>query len=179
MDWNQFSKSLVELGFFRYLKPGKEKTIPRLLTKIRSTNYIFGVTEYRDYPADEEDIGEGGAKEFLSDIKYVLNANGVVFTSIEEMPTPDAQKLLINGEEYILCSGEELNQSPWRIKHTITKRLFAVINKLLREAGSKERIFSRDGGNDHWAIFLTYELYDLLAKSDFADDIKELRLYEE
>jgi len=143
MDWDQFSKTLIELAFFRYLKPGKEKTIPRLLTIIRSKNYVFIAAVHRDYPADEEDIGEGGAKDFLSDVKHILKANGLVFTSIVEKPTPDAQKLFINGKEYILCSGEELNQSPWTIKHLITTRLFAIVNRLLREAGSKERIFSR------------------------------------
>jgi len=90
-----------------------------------------------------------------------------------------ARKISINGKEYILCSGEEFNQPLFYVQHTITRNLFAVINGLFKEAGSDERIFSLYGGNDHVSIFLTHELFNLLAESDFAESVKDLRLYEE
>jgi hypothetical protein len=179
MDWDQFSKSLIEFGFFRYLSPKQKEAIPRMLTRIKSTGYIFTPTTYRDYPADEESIGEGGVKTFLLEVKRILKANNVPFTRIIENPTSDAYKISINGEEYILCSDEEFKRPLDEIQHTITKRLFAIINQLLRKAGSEERIYSRSGGNDHWAIFLTHELYNLLLKSDFSMGLEDLHLYEE
>jgi hypothetical protein len=179
MDWDQFSKSLVELGFFRYLRLRQKEAIPRMLTRIKSTGYIFTPRAHRDYPADEESIGEGGVKRFLLEVKHILKANNVIFTSVIENPTPDAYKISISGKEYILCSGEELNQSVHKIQHLITKRLFAVINQLLRDAKSEERLFSEYGGNDHWAIFLTHDLYNLILKSDFSEDVEDLLLYKE
>lgn len=179
MDWIQISKSLEELGYFRYLSSTQKKTIPQILTKLKSNGYMFSINVGRDYPADEEAIGEGGVKYFLSDIKHILRTNNIKLTSIVEDPTPSAYRIVLNGKEYILCEGEEFNQSASTVQHIITQRLFAVINSLFKDAGSEERIFSLYNGNDHVAIFLTHDLYDLLAKSDFADDIKELRLYEE
>lgn len=175
MDWDQFSKSLVDHGFFRYLRP--RQSIPRMLARIKAKNFIFTAQVYRDYPADEESIGEWRGTLFLPDLKHILRANNVQLKSVIESPTPG--KLLINGTEYILCSGEEFNQSVYTIQHIITRRLFAVINTLLKDAGSEERLFSLYGGNDHWGIFLTRDLYNLILKSDFAEDVKDLVLYED
>jgi hypothetical protein len=176
MDWDQFSKSLVELGFFRYLRLRQKEAIPRMLTRIKSTGYIFTPRAYRDYPADEEGIGESGGTRFLLEIKRILRANNVTFTSVIQKTTHDAYKISIDGKEYILCSGEELNQLVHKIQHLVTKRLFAVIDQLLRDAKSEERLFASAGD---WAIFLTHDLYNLILKSDFSEDVEDLRLYKE
>jgi hypothetical protein len=52
-------------------------------------------------------------------------------------------------------------------------RTFALINRLLTEARSPERIYAVGGGNDLFAFFLTPQLRDLVARHPDADPADE------
>ncbi len=52
-----------------------------------------------------------------------------------------------------------------KIWELTTNRTFALVNTLLQEAGSKERVFRLYSGHDTRAIFLTHEMYEALRPS--------------
>ena len=66
--------------------------------------------------------------------------------------------------------------NPWELA---TSRTFAIVNLLLREAGSNERIYSLYGGNDLFALFLTENMYDIINKSKFIKETEKPVRHEE
>jgi hypothetical protein len=179
MEWEDFSKKLQELGYFRYVPLTKRKNVPKMLDKIRKTRSLYGAFVYRDYPADEERLTECGVKEFLEEVMPILQANNITIHSINESCSRTGYTLHINNDDVLLYSGTEMESDTANLWSITTKRAFSMINKLFRQAGSDERIFSRGFGNDHWSFFLSRRLHDLINKSEIILESEELFLYED
>ncbi len=179
MDWEFFSNQIEELGYFRYVKESKKKHIPRMLQKMKKTHSLFSVMVNRDYPADEERLAECGVKNFMMDIMSILRINNVIIDNIDERCSRDGYNLNINGKEFVMYSGEEVDKVGVNIWNLTKERAFSMINKMLRVAGSDERIFSLYGGNDHWCVFLTLALHDIIVRSNLIAEATDLKLYED
>ena len=54
-----------------------------------------------------------------------------------------------------------------------TVRAFSMINILLGQAGSSERIYYLYGGNEMVAVFLTPEMYEAISQSPFEDEYEK------
>jgi hypothetical protein len=179
MASQQLIIDLDRLGYFRYLTDSQKKHIPRMLARLNQSGYFFVIKANRDYYADPKSLIKCGVKNFLRRIRRILKTNGVIIGTIEENCSGDGYSITINKQEYVIYSAQEL-QSPNREYWELTiRRSFAIINKLLKDVGSKERIFSTVGGDEEWAIFLTIELYDLLVQYGFIQVGRELFLYED
>jgi len=152
------------MGFYRYASP---EQIPDLKHEARATGYVFGGEEVaRDYDADAEDLAEGGVQDFLDRIRPFLVAQGVQITTIGQDLSDTGYTITINGRVYALYTEEELTPGGMaELWELTTTRTFALVNRLLTEAGSKERIFAVYGGHDNRAVFLTDDMYAALRLS--------------
>lgn len=57
--------------------------------------------------------------------------------------------------------------NPLNLLELAAKRALSVVNMLLEESGSNERLYSLNGGNDHFALFLTEDIYKTISKFIF------------
>lgn len=149
------------LGFYQYVAP---EQIDELKQEALATGYIFGWEgTARDFDADAENLAEGGVQEFLTKIAPFLTTQGVQIDSIDEHFTDTGYRITIKGREYELYSeAERASANIWELT---TTRAFGIVNTLLREAGSRERVFILYGGNDLHAVFLTDEMYEVLRRA--------------
>lgn len=149
---------LEALGYYKFI----EKTeIDRVKAESLKAGYIFGWEESaRDYMSDAEDLAEGGIGEFLETIRPFLEKQNIELNVGNEDFSDKGYIIEINGFKYEIYSEDELNSEDlWELS---TNRSFAIVNKLLTEANSNERIYILYGGNDLRAIFLTDEMYKLI-----------------
>lgn len=178
MEWEQFANELQALGYFRYIREERIQRIPKMLEQLKKEPSIYTIGVNRDFTASEKRLTKCGIKTFLKDVHPILKANGVDITQrqIVEDCTREGYSIHIKDKTYRIYSAEELLRND--IWWTTGKRTFAMINDLLKNAGSEERIYSNYGGEDNWAWFFTEKLYRLLADADFFHG-DSLTLYED
>ncbi|MDP9353167.1 MAG: hypothetical protein M3P51_16725 [Chloroflexota bacterium] len=152
------------MGFYRHASP---QQISELKHEARATGYLFGGDAVaRDYDADAEDLAEGGVQDFLERIGLFLAEQGVQITTVAQEFTDTGYTMTINGRVYTLYTEEELaSEGMAELWELTTARTFALVNILLAEAGSKERVFGVYGGHDNRAVFLTDDMYAALRQS--------------
>ena len=174
-------EELDALGFYRFVKPHR---IERLKAQFLKSPSLWTLTHWtkRNYPADEERLAEGGVGTFLEELASILKACGVRLRQIEEKCDVDGYSIAINNQVYELYSAEDVRAAnedkSLAMWEKTTQRSFALINRLLREQGSDERIYSYAGWNDHWAFVLTEAMYATLKDSDLKHDVAQLILYD-
>ena len=165
---------LQELGYYKFVPEGaidqaKENTRKALAKNILVSDYdydkfapekhILASLDRRLYAADAETLAEQGVKELLENMQDVLEKEGVNLGQIEEnFNISGSYTIDINGEQFVIYSKEEeKNGEIWSLA---TKRTLELVNKLLEQAGSQERLYGISGGNDGQVIFLTPEIYE-------------------
>ena len=174
----QAVERLTEMGFFKYL-PNSEQDIARRELVASLTQGYLG-TEWnedcvsrdkRAYPADSEELAEGRVGEFIQLMRDVLNREGVLFDSIEEDFQDEAYAVVIDGQRHLIHDASTLGTwGSWTIS---TKRLLEIVNGLLGQAGSSEKLYGIYGGNDGRAIFLTDEMYKFVSSCGLISDHRE------
>ncbi|HEX2947891.1 MAG TPA: hypothetical protein VHT96_18285 [Clostridia bacterium] len=108
--------------------------------------------------------------DFYSSISSFLKDQNVSITADQDF-TDKHYIIKVNGENYTIYNEEELESADiWELS---TVRSFTIVNCLLKEARSNERIFWLYGGNDLRAIFLTDEQYKEILNSKVLSE-KEL-----
>jgi hypothetical protein len=163
----QFAKRLDELGFFKYMDPGEAS---KLKLEIAKTGWdgIFDETG-RLFLADAESLAEWGVGSYLEELRPFLEEQGVKLESIKERYEKNQYRIIVNGKEYLIYSSEEIEMDmsgkqlglTWGLA---TARCYVIINELLIEAGSDERIYAVNGGHDLFGFFLTEEQYHLICQ---------------
>lgn len=159
-DHRKLLADLEALGFFRYTEPEALEALQNAILQ-EGWSGVFGASG-RLFFADAETLAEGGVGDFLSEVTPFLEEQGVKVPAIEDN----------FGESYILMAGEEkipiwareesqreLAGEPglcWGLSAT---RTVQILNDWLIEAGSPERAYGVNGGNDFAVFFLTFELY--------------------
>ncbi|MDP9309319.1 MAG: hypothetical protein M3R24_00230 [Chloroflexota bacterium] len=176
----ELGEQLEHLGFYRYTQP---RHIPRLKAIFAKTGSLLDERTHRDYVADAERLAECGVAEFLGDVAPFLKAQSIELEHVEEACTPQSYRITVNGTQYVLYSATELNAHiasngmTTNIWELAARRTCALLNKLLIEQGADERAFSLYGGNDHWVLFLTEALYEILCQSGVVEEVQHLHFY--
>lgn len=165
---------LIEMGYFKFLPPSEFEMARQELIESLSNGYLD--TEWneelvsrdkRSYGADNEDLAEGSMGEFLLLMKDVLRLEGVTLESVEDDCDGDAYHLSINGQRVLVYDSTAAGGEIWGIA---IKRFLEIVDELLQNAGSKERLYGIYGGNDGRCILLTDEMYALLQTPDLQID---------
>jgi hypothetical protein len=161
---NQISQliSLLEKnGYYKYIDPSM---IEKVKKESIEAGYVYGWEDSgRDFSSDAESLAEGGVSEFFESIKEFLVRQNVVVKVSEEDFDDEDYKITVNGVQYEIYSKEEAQTDEiWELS---TIRSFAIVNKLLKNAGSSERLYILYGGNDLRCVFLTDEMYNLISEN--------------
>lgn len=162
--------ALLALGLLRYAER------PMSHDELRAEAEGYGLLEPdlfgRSYGLDAEELAEGGAVWALEEIRAVLETNGVTvgLVSVEYDAGSGSTLLLVNGEPHILDSDAFDSNVSWR---TYSVSFFAIVNKLLAQAGSSERLFGfRLFANDQTGVFLTPQLHEALERLGIGDSLE-------
>ena len=165
---------LESLGYYCYVDPAQLNEVRALALK---SGYVFGSETRREFPADAEELPSDGVTDFLRDIEPFLRAQGVTL-QIEDTDCDGAEYFVrVNGRRFPIYTREENEltkrgiQPPegdvWLLS---TRRTMELVNWLLEDAGSPERMYISGGWNDQRAIFLTPEMHRLIEKSGVVAD---------
>jgi len=163
-----FVEQLEALGYFRHLQP--EQTELRKQAFLREGwNALLGGPPHRLNPADAEDLAAGGIGDFLRLVKPFLAREGVKFPEIKDEVGSAGYLLRFGDVTHVIFSQDELRRHSSGEEPGLTwglsmARGFGMINALLKAAGSAERLYAVNGGNDLFGIFLTPELQRLIAQ---------------
>lgn len=154
--------NLTALGLLRYAEK------PMSYDELRTHAEGYGLLEPdlfgRSYHLDAEFLAEEGAGLALEELRPVLEANGVAVgrVSLAYAADSDSTLLLVNGEPHVLCSWAFGANATWR---TFSTGFFSIVNNLLSQAGSPERLFGfRLFENDQTGVFLTPQLHEALRR---------------
>ena len=124
---------------------------------------VFSERTRRFYPADAEDLTEGGVAVFLDELRPLLRELGVRPPRVRERWTADRYVVWVNGAQYEISAGEEAESDlVWGYAAGRTVR---IVNDLLAAAGSQERAYgyADPASNDFSVFILTPELRDAVA----------------
>ena len=159
----QMNSMLIELEALGFYKHTGQQLVEELKEKSIKTGYLFWDGTQRIYGSDAEDLAEGFIGEFFDEIAPFLIKEDVTIENYEQSHTGDIYEIVVNHKKFMIWNDEIDNDlDPWELA---TNRTFSVVNLLLQEAESKERLYSLYGGNDLFAVFLTEEMYETIKKS--------------
>ena len=145
-----FVDRLDQLGFFKYIDSAQREDAKR-----QGAAAIYGETG-RLFHADAESLAEGGVGDFLREMEPFLRKQGVTISQIEDQFRDYDYSVTINGMDYIIYSADELELHGQRVVSIwglATVRSFAIVNELLANAESNERLYAVNGGNDLFGFF--------------------------
>jgi hypothetical protein len=156
---SEFIDRLDRLGFFKYLSDTERDAAKG---EFHSDGWaaIFGETG-RMFRADAESLVEGGICEFVREIEPFLARQGVTINQLKDDIDESGYTVSVNKKEHVIYDAAELKRdqkqlvSIWGLA---TARGFAIINEMLTNSGSDERLYAVNGGNDLFGIFLSPEL---------------------
>ena len=138
-----FVDRLEQLGFFQYAS-----TAERVAAKGQFQNIgwaaIYGETG-RLFHADAESLAEGGVGEFLHRIQPFLKGQGVPIKQVDDHFDENGYSITTNGKDYVVYNTEELTRKGTQLSSTwdlATVRAFALVNELLADAKSNERLYA-------------------------------------
>lgn len=152
---NELILNLEKLGFYKYSEPSK---IEEIKTECIKFGYVYGWEDtYRDFHVDAESIAEGGFEGFYKEINAFMEKQGIKLIVSDVIYSGYLYSVKINDVNYEILKGDEFEKENWEFA---TDRCFSIINKVLMEKGTKERIYKLYGGNDLRAVFLTEEMYN-------------------
>jgi hypothetical protein len=160
-----FAARLEELGYFRGLSADQALALKRDFDQ-KGWPAIFSKS-HRFYRADAEDLAEGGIGKFLRKVEPFLAAQGVRLPEIADETSEDGYVVRVGGLAHRIFDGEEMKRDLsggelgliWGLS---AARGFRIANQMLAAAGSDERVFALNGGNDLFAMFLTPALHEVI-----------------
>jgi hypothetical protein len=170
-------EQLIELGFLKFVPASEKTTIREQLVDNVRRHYLgsdwddeCNSADRRNYQADNEDLAEGDVGRVLLRMKGVLTQEGVTLESVEDDFGQERYRIVINGTLHLIYDYSSSPQEDWWT--LATKRLLEIVDSLQEDAGSHERLFAINGGNDGRVILLTPEMHNLLRKNQhiFDDD---------
>jgi hypothetical protein len=127
-------------------------------------------SESRLFPADAEDLAEAGIGSFLDSIAPFLAKQGVVPPPHYDDYTESAYILGLGDQRLEIWRAADWDDpnsiNAWQLS---SARAVGIVNELLAGAGSQERAYLVNGGNDLQAFFLTPRLFDLITKHPDAE----------
>lgn len=157
---------LDRLGFFRYTRREQLKQHQDAVLQ-HGWGGIFGENG-RLFSADAESLAEGGVVALISEMTSFLEEQGVVMPSLAEEFSPGGgYTLVFDGELFPIWAPADREKDAqlagllWGVS---SARTVAILNLWLERAGSLERAYGVNAGNDFAIFFLTPELYSRISQ---------------
>ena len=169
---NSFVTDLDTHGYFKGLAPEKAQT---LKSDFRKQGWMAIFSEsHRFHHADAEDLAEGGICAFIRQVGPFLTAQGVRLPELQDDVSDNGYSVRVGGISYKIYDAGDLRRDttgkePGIIWGLAMTRGFAIVDRMLEAAGSPERLYAINGGNDLFALFLTPELHRIISEHVNAD----------
>lgn len=165
-EYDEFLSGIERYGYLEYVP---EKEMARVKKGLaRGTWPFLEDGSRRKYYLDADDLAEKGGATFIKRIQPFLENQGVRIDGIEEY-FDDEYRITLNGKETVIWSSDEAEAEtagkPVATWGLTMVRIFAVVNELLEQAGSEERLYAVGGEGELDAVFLTPELVDFMCGS--------------
>jgi len=156
---------LEQLGFYRYVPAGQ---VAACKSKDVNASSPFTSESSRVYLADAEDLAEGGVQGFLMELRPFLHRLGVKITAVSQQFDAERDYVVsVNGTSHLIYSAQQAES--WESWEQASRQAFTIVNRLLEQAGSAERLYRLYGGNDCQAVLLTPEMYAVIKESGLVD----------
>jgi hypothetical protein len=160
-----FATKIEQLGYFKGLPADKAQALKQEFER-KGWLGIFG-DSHRLFMADAEDLAEGGVGQFLREVAPFLAAQGVKLPTIEEDTSEDGYVVRVGGVAHQMYDAADLERDSSGEEGGLIWGLSAVrglriVDQLLAAAGSAERAYAINGGNDLFVLFLTPELHRVI-----------------
>ncbi len=160
-----FTTKLEDAGYFKGLPPEKAQTLKDYFDQ-KGWDGIFA-DSHRFFQADAEDLAEGGVGEFIRGLEPFLTAQGVRLPQIEDDASANGYVVRVGDAPHRIYGESEIeretsSEQPGLVWGLSMVRSFGIVNELLEEAKSPERLYAIYGGNDLVAYFLTPELFQII-----------------
>ncbi|WP_417737761.1 hypothetical protein [Rosistilla oblonga] len=171
-DAEAIVEKLIALGFLKFTPETSRKAVRQQLIESVRNNYLESEwdddcvsSDRRSYSADAEDLAEGDVGNCLRQMSEVLSHEGVILESVEDVFTDEHKRyeVSINRASHLIYDLNETSiEDIWLVSF---RRLVGIVNSLLIEDGSSERLFGLYGGNDARVILLTESMHDLIREN--------------
>jgi len=156
------------LGYLKYVPADQVEQVRAQLSESLARQYLDSEwdedlvsADRRSYPADSEELAEGNLGEVLNLLKPVLKIEGVSIKKIEDDFSEQGYRVIIDGIQHSIWNRTDpKGPNIWALA---TKRSLEIINSLLQNARSPERLWGVYGGNDGRFYLLTAEMCRLLS----------------
>lgn len=162
---DQEMTALAEHGFFAHVPPEELAQVSNAVARTRWPFWVDGAR--RLMHCDAEQLSKGGVAQFLDELRPVLALRGVDLGAIENRWLVD-YRVACGGREQLIWSAAEAarerdHEQPGLVWGLTTARAFAMVNRLLRDSGSPERLYAVGTGTNLLAYLLTPELAELVS----------------
>jgi hypothetical protein len=153
---------LIGMGWLKYVPESKRKQVRSQLVVAASHGGLDsdrdpnGVSaDRRSYPADTMGLAAGGIGKCVLLMKPILEREGVKLDEVEDNWHEEKYQVLINREPVLVYDGKEADS-----ERASLERLLEIVNNLLEDAKSDERLFAFYRGKDGRVILLSEEMQD-------------------
>ena len=162
-------RQIDEKEFLKYAGANTEK----LRAEIREKGWPALLGESgRIFGADGMGLAKGGVSKFILKLRPFLEAQGVKIPPLKDVVRQESYTLLIDGAPLPIWTrddlGRELGAQPGITSGLAAARSFALVNKLLEHAGSKERAYALYSGSALSLMFLTEDLHSVMKADPLA-----------
>lgn len=164
-------EQLIDLGFMKFTPESEREVVRQQLIESVRDKYLDSEwsdecvsADRRSFSADAEDLAEGSVGICLRQMSEILSQEGVVLESVKDSFANEHKRyeVIVNGVSYLIYDlNEHSIEEIWNLAF---RRIIEIVNLLLTQAGSSERLFGIYGGNDARVIFLTESMHDLLCQ---------------
>jgi hypothetical protein len=148
-SWNDLLRRLDAMGFFRYAEQGLLAELAAITGGIASfhelCSYLEEYPTLRSWSADGEDLAEGGVVTYLARMRPFFDTQGIAVAATQELD-PEAldYTVTVNGRRYTIYTREIVrNIGAWS---AAAINYLALVDELLVEAGSEERVYAPSQG---------------------------------
>lgn len=162
----EYFQKLKDLDYFKYV----HASVLAEKEKIQDTGFYSSWVN-RWFMADGEELLEYGVVDYLTELFPALELMGVKSFNIKNIETNRFYAISVNETKYEILSEEDYRSNNWDWGKASFVTMH-IINKLLEESGSKERVYvtQQFGGNDMYFVILTPELADFINCTDYKDE---------
>lgn len=156
-------RQLEEKEFLKYAGPNADKM--RADIKEKGWPALFGDSG-RVFGADNLTLAKGGVSKFIEKLRPFLEGQGVKIPVLKDDLRQESYSLLIDGAALPIWTKDdlarELGTQPGITSGIASARSFALVNKLLEGAQSKERAYAIYSGAALSVMFLTDDLLAIM-----------------
>lgn len=163
-------RQLDENEFLKYAGPNTEKV--RAEIRAKGWPALFGPDSGRMFGADGMTLAKGGVSKFIEKLRPFLEAQGAKIPKLKDDVKQESYSLLIDGAPLPIWTrsdlARELGAQPGITSGLAAARSFALANKLLENANSKERAYAIYSGAALSVMFLTEDLLAVMKADPMA-----------